>query len=157
MNREYTIIAIAWIITIVSLVKFVPKAKIREAELAFLFNQVITWVVGLAVVEFGLLEYPVRLFPNATKSSFTFEYFIYPSICAIFNVNYPEDKRTFGQFMYYFYFCTTMTVIEVIIERYTTVLTYIHWTWYITWITLFITFYMTRKYYVWFFRQKQND
>ena len=157
MNIGYTINAIAWIITIFSLVKFVPKAKIREAELAFLFNQVITWLVGLAVVEFGLIEYPVRLFPHATRSSFTFEYFIYPSICAIFNVNYPEDKRTFGQFMYYFYFCTTMTVIEVIIERYTTVLTYIHWTWYITWITLFITFYMTRKYYVWFFRQKQND
>ena len=157
MNREYIIISFAWIITIVSLIKFVPKDKIREAQVAFLFKQIITWVAGLAVVELGLIEYPVRLFfPHANRASFSFEYFIYPAIGAIFNVNYPKNKSSFGQFMYYFYYCTTMTVIEVIIERYTDVLTYIHWTWYITWITLFITFYITRKYYVWFFKLKQN-
>ena len=58
--------------------------------------------------------------------------------------------------MYYFYFCTTMTVIELIVEKYTNVLTYIHWTWYITWVTLFMAFYITRKYYVWFFKLEQN-
>ena len=157
MSIEYTIILIGWIVTIVSLVRFIPRDKIREAQVAFLFKQAITWVFGLAVVELRLIEYPVRLFPHANGTSFTFECFIYPSLSAIFNVNYPKNKRPFLQFMYYFYFCTTFTVLEVIVERYTNVLTYIHWTWYITWITLFITFYMSRKYYVWFFRLKQND
>ena len=157
MNLEYAIIAIAWAVTAVSLVLFIPKNKIREAQVAFLFKQLITWVVGLAAVELRLIEYPVRLFSYANRTSFSFEFFIYPSICAIFNVNYPENKKPFGQFMYYFYYCTTLTLIEVIVEKYTNVLKYIHWTWYITWITLFITFYITRKYYVWFFRLKQNN
>lgn len=101
---------------IVSLVGFVPKDIIREAQVAFLFKQIITWVTGLAVVELGLIEYPVRLFPNTNKTSFSFEYFIYPSICAIFNVNYPTEKSIFGQFSYYFYYCTTLTLIKVIVE-----------------------------------------
>ncbi|MDP4159781.1 MAG: CBO0543 family protein [Bacillota bacterium] len=153
-SKEYIIIAIAWIITIILLVIFIPKDKYREAQVAFGIKQVLTWVTGLTVVELGLLEYPVRLFPYANKTSFTFEYFIYPSICAIFNVHYPEDKKTFGQFLYYVYYCTTMTLIEVIVERSTNIIKYIHWTWYITWITLFFTFTISRKYYTWFFKLK---
>jgi len=157
MNRGYIFIAIEWIVTICLLVKFIHKSKIREASVAFCFNQFLTWILGLTVVQFKLIEYPVRLFPYATKTNFIFEYFAYPSLCAIFNIHYPKNKSAFGQFMYYFYFCTTMTVIEVFVEKYTDILKYIHWTWYITWITLFITFYCTRKYYEWFFKPKQNN
>ncbi len=156
MNINYIIIAIEWIIAIGLLVKFIPKNKIREAFVAFLFTQNLTWVLGLTVAELKLIEYPVRLFPYASRVSFTFEYFLYPSICAIFNVHYPQKKNAFGQFMYYFYYCTTLTVAEVFIEKYTNTLKYIHWTWYITWITLFLTFYATRKYYVWFLKLEQD-
>jgi hypothetical protein len=154
MNRYYILDIIGWIITIGLLFKFIPKNKIREAHVAFFFKQVLTWVLGLAVVQYKLIEYPVRLFPYATKTSFSFEYFIYPSLCAIFNVNYPQSKKAFGQFMYYCFYCTTITIVELYIEKHTDILKYIHWTWYITWITLFITFYCTRKYYVWFFKIK---
>lgn len=154
MSRDYIFDIIGWIITIGLLLKFIPKNKIREAHVAFLFKQVLTWVLGLTVVQYKLIEYPVRLFPYATRTCFSFEYFIYPSLCAIFNVNFPQKKKAFGQFMYYCYYCTTMTIVELYIEKYTNILKYIHWTWYITWITLFITFYCTRKYYVWFFKLK---
>lgn len=157
MEREYILITIEWIITIGLLIKFIPRNKIREAQVAFLFKQFITWLIGLAVVEARLIEYPARLFPHANRTSFTFEYFVYPSICAIFNVHYPENKSVLGQFMYYFYYCTTITGLEVLVEKYTKILKYIHWSWYITWITLFITFYMTRKYYMWFFKLKTKD
>ena len=110
---------------------------------------------GLSVVEFKLIEYPSKAsIPYASKTSFAFEYFIYPCICAIFNVHYPIKKNTFGEFMYYFYYCTSMTVLEIFVEKYTNILKYIHWTWYITWITLYMTFYCTRKFYLWF---KKND
>ena len=156
VNTDYILIATQWIVMIVLLLKFIPKNKIREAHTAFFFKQLVTWVLGLSVVQLKLIEYPVRLFPYANKASFTFEYFIYPSLCAIFNVHYPEKKSAFSQFMYYFYYCTSMTVLEVFVEKYTNILRYLHWTWYITWITLFITFYMTRKYYEWFFKLKEN-
>lgn len=156
MNSDLLILIVAWIITIIILILFIPKDKLREAQLVFIFIQLITWFIGLLVVEFRLLEYPVEFFKYATKSSFTFEYFIYPAICAVFNMNYPVKKTIFKQFMYYFDFCSIMTIIEVLCERYTNIITYLHWTWYVTWITLFITFYLSRQYYLWFFRLKEN-
>ena len=58
--------------------------------------------------------------------------------------------------MHYFYFCSTITIIEVLCEKYTNIIKYIHWTWYITWITLFITFYISRQFYIWYFRLRDN-
>ncbi|MBU3180222.1 CBO0543 family protein [Clostridium psychrophilum] len=157
MNRDYVLIIIEWIVTIGLLIRFIPRNKIREAHVIFLFKGLLTWILSLTVSEFKLNEYPVRFFPYANKTSFTFEFFVYPAICAIFNINFPEKKNSFGRFMYYFYYCTTMTILELITEKYTNILKYIHWTWYITWITLFITFFISRTYYKWFFRLKNND
>jgi hypothetical protein len=156
VNKEYALILFEWLITIGLLIKFIPRNKIREAYVGFTFKQILTWVLGLTVAEFGLIEYPVRLFSNANKASFTFEYFVYPSICAIFNVNFPENKSNFKNFMYYFYYCTSLTIAEVIFERYTNIIKYIHWTWYVTWITLLITFFMTRKFYIWYLKLNKN-
>jgi hypothetical protein len=156
LNKDILILLAAWIISIIMLILFIPKNKIREAQLVFLFKLLITWLIGLLVVEFGLIEYPVEFFKHATKTSFTFEYFVFPAICAVFNINYPDRKSHFQQFMHYFYFCSTMTVIEVLCEKYTNIINYIHWSWYLTWITLFVTFFISRKYYIWFFRLKDK-
>jgi len=152
LSKEYIISIVEIILIIFVLYKYVPRDKIREAHVAYLFKQAITWSVGLIVAEYRLIEYPFRLFPYANKASFLFEFFFYPSICVIFIANYPEKKSLFSQFMYYFYYCTILTIIEVIQERYTDVLEYRHWTWYVTWITFFITFYMSKKYNEWFFK-----
>lgn len=133
------------------LILFIPKNKLKEAQVIFLFKQLITWMIGLAVANYKLIEYPVRLFSYAYKSSLSFDFFIYPSICVVFNLYYPKGKSIIKQFMHYFYFCTVMTILEVLCEKYTNIIKYIHWTWYLTWITLFITFYLSNKYYVYFF------
>jgi hypothetical protein len=43
------------------IVFFIPKNKLRLAIVAFLFQQVITFLIGLVVVEWGLLEYPYSI------------------------------------------------------------------------------------------------
>jgi len=156
MNNDFLILIGAWISTFAMLLVFIPKSRIREAQLVFLFKLSLTWLLGLIVVELRLIEYPVELFKYATKTSFSFEYFIFPSICAVFNLNFPNNKSNFRKFMHYFYFCTTMTILEVMCEKYTNIIKYIHWTWYLTWITLCITFFISRHYYVWFFRLRDN-
>ncbi len=156
MSIETIILVLAWIITIAVLILTVQKNKIREAILIFLFKQLITWVVGLVVAQYGLIEYPVRSFPCATKASFDFEYFIYPAVCVVFNLHYPVGKSNFRQFVHYFITCTVMTIIEVLCEKFTNIITYIHWTWYTTWITLFITFFASRKFYLWFFHYQKK-
>lgn len=157
MKRDYILIAIEFIVAIGLLIRYIPKNKIREAHVMFLFKYALTWILSLPVAELRLIEYPVRLFPYATKTSFTFESFVYPAISAIFNINFPDKKTSFSQFMYYFYYCTSMTIIEVFTERYTNILKYIHWAWYLTWITLFLTFYISHRYYIWFFKLKNNN
>lgn len=153
LSKEYIIYIVEVILVIILLFRFIPKDKIRQAHVAYLFKLLITCSVGLAVAEYRLIEYPIRFFPYATKASFLFEFFLYPAICAILVVNYPEKKSAFAKFMYYFYYCTTLTIIEIIEERYTDILTYIHWNWFITWIAFFVTFYLSQKYNKWFFKK----
>ncbi len=151
ISLETIILVLAWIITIAVLFFTVPKNKIREAILIFFFKQLITWVVGLAVAQLKLLEYPVRSFPYATRASFDFEYFIYPAVTVVFNLKYPEGKSHIRQFLHYFNICTILTVIEVLCVNFTNIILYVHWAWYTTWITTFITLYMSRKFYFWYF------
>lgn len=154
MNKEIIILSCAWAATVLMLLLFTPKIKLREAIAIFFFKQFLTWLTGLIVAQFGLIEYPIRSFPIATRSSFDFEYFFYPSICVIFNLYYPMRKNKFLQFMHFFYYCSVMTIFEAIVEKYTNIIKYIHWSWYLTWITLFITFFLSNKFYIWYFKLK---
>jgi len=155
--RIETIINTAMVVSaFVLLITFIPKDRIRETALVVLFKQFLTWFIGLIVVQLGLIVYPVRFFPDATMTSFAFEYALYPAVCAVFNLHFPEGKSATRRFMQYFWFCSVLTAIEVVVERYTEVLVYVHWTWYITWITLFLTFLASRAFYRWFFRVSKN-
>lgn len=132
---------------------FIPKNKIRLAVVAFLFKQVITFLLGLVVVELGLLEYPVRLFASVNRTSFTYEYYFFPVICAIFNVWYPNDRSTLIQWGYYVGYTSILTILEVIFEKYTDLIEFIHWEWYVSWITICLSFYITRLFCIWFFTE----
>lgn len=67
MSKEIIILATAWILTIVMLILVIPKNKFREAQVIFFFKQLMTWIIGFLVVEYKLIEYPVRLFPHANN------------------------------------------------------------------------------------------
>lgn len=140
------------LITAVILVFAVPKDKLREAIVIFLFKQTMTWSFGLLVVEWGLIEYPIREFVKASATSFSFEYFIYPSLCVLFNLHYPNRNR-WKKLGWILVFPTVMTIVEVIIERNTELIRYIHWNWYWSWITLWLTFMISRVYFVWMYKQ----
>ncbi|MPL69304.1 hypothetical protein SDC9_15041 [bioreactor metagenome] len=152
MIIEKAILLVSWIVASTCIWFFVPRDKIRNFIVAFLFKQSITWISGLLVVEMGLIQYPVRIFQIATTASFTFEFYVYPVICAFFNIYYPEDSTNTYKFFYYAIICSIITVLEVILEQHTQLIRYIHWEWYWTWITLFLTFYLSRVYYRWHFK-----
>ncbi|MGV3466859.1 MAG: CBO0543 family protein [Heyndrickxia sp.] len=154
MRIEWWILLAVYIVS-TGILFFIPKNKIRIAVVAFLFKQVITFLIGLMVVELGLLKYPVRLFSSINRTSFTFEYYGFPVICAAFNVWYPKNKSKLIQFGYYVLYTSVMTLLEVIIEKYTDLLQYIHWEWYISWITLIGAFFIARLFCVWFFAKEE--
>jgi hypothetical protein len=141
------------VVTILGLILLTPRDKIREAHVIFLFKQLLTWLTGLLVVEFRLIEYPVREFQIATLSSFSFEYFIYPAICVVVVLRFPFRKSIWHKIGWFALFPTAMTILEVLIERYTNLIKYINWTWYWSWLSLLLYDLITFCYYMWFIKK----
>ncbi|MGN7401844.1 CBO0543 family protein [Cytobacillus praedii] len=142
-----------WVITSILLLLFLPRKRLREAVPVFLFKQFMTWFFGLLVVESGRIKYPIRLFfKNTTKSSFTFEYFVYPSFCALFNLYYPAKRNKGIKFLYYFAHTSLLTVLEFFIEKYTKLITYKKWGWYWSFSSIWVTYYISRVFHNWFFK-----
>jgi hypothetical protein len=156
-NVEKRIESSAWIITIILLLKFVSKKRIREAIVIFFFKQCITWILGLLVVEKGWIRYPARLFfRNATKSSFTFEYFVYPSLCVLFNLYYPEKRNRLIKSIYLLLHTSIIAGFEVFALKYTRLITYTGWRWYWTFISISFTYLLSHLFHGWFFKKGKN-
>ncbi|MBB6692933.1 hypothetical protein H7B90_16115 [Cohnella xylanilytica] len=154
MTKEIIIVIAVWIVSGALVVLSTPRRKIREALVVFLYMQMLTWFFGLLVAQYRLIEYPVREFSYATRSSFSFEFFIYPAICVVFNMRYPQTKGIVRGILWYLFFPSWMTAIEKLIEDRTRLIDYIHWEWYWTWITLLITFWLSRAFYLWFIQER---
>ena len=150
---ERLIIGIVWLICFISL-WFIPKNKLREASFIFLFTQLPAWILGLAVVEAGLIEYPVRELHKANATSFSFEYLVLPFICIFFNLYYPNRKNLYKKLLYYVSILSIFTLMEYLAEKYTRILEYINWEWYHTFISMCVVVYLVRVVYKWFFRLK---
>lgn len=153
MLLDRIILISAWVVTILLLILFTPRDKIREAHVLFMFKQVLTWLTGLIIVESHLIEYPVREFQTATATSFSFEYFIYPAVCIIFVLRFPFRKSIWLKIGWFALFPTAITIVEVLIERYTNLIKYISWTWYWSWLSMLLFDIITLCYYLWFIKK----
>lgn len=152
-RKERMVIASAYTISALLLLNFVPKNKIRHAVLAFLFKQVITWLLGLLVVEKKLIKYPYRPFFNNTyKASFCFEYLFYPVLCVLYNLYYPEKRNILVKVLYQCIHTSVIVALEVLIVKYTELIRYKKWTWYWSFITIWITNFFSHAFYKWFFK-----
>ncbi|MCF2939749.1 hypothetical protein L1N85_15115 [Paenibacillus alkaliterrae] len=152
MLLERMIETAVWIITTILLIVFVPKRKWHEAQLSFIFMQVPSCLFGLLVVEYNLIEYPVRFFANATNSSFTFEYYALPAMSVLYNLYFPQGKSLSRKIMYALAFPSVTTFTEVILERYTDNIEYVHWTWYFSWLSMLLVLHLSYLYTRWFMR-----
>jgi hypothetical protein len=153
MTGERWLLILFIILSLILLIKFVPKEKIRDACILFLFLQTITWILGLIAVEKGLIEYPVQLFPSeneTNRTSFSFEFFIFPAVAILFSLHYPTKANKFIQVLYYFIITGFFTGLEVLIEKYTNLANYHHWKWYWTLISVMIVLFANHRYYTWF-------
>lgn len=148
---ERSIIGFVWLICFIFLL-LIPKERYRQASFIFIFSQLPAWVIGLVVVEAGLIEYPVRELHKANGTSFSFEYLVLPTLFIYFNFYYPENKSFYKKVIYYISILGPFTLIEYLAEKYTLIIRYIHWEWYITFITMSVFIYFVRSVYKWFFK-----
>ncbi|MBL0385776.1 hypothetical protein JJB07_03860 [Tumebacillus sp. ITR2] len=129
---------------------YVPQDKLRDAWLIFLSKQVVTCSGGLFVVEMRWIEYPVRLLSYANRTSITFEFYVYPALCVLFNLHYPEGKGFWRELLHYVLYTSAITGVEKILEKYTNLITYVKWEWYWTFLSILLTFYLIHRFYFWY-------
>jgi hypothetical protein len=156
MTKDHMILYIVYACTFISLA-FIPKDKWREASIAFSFQQFVTWTLGLVVVEFHWIEYPVRELAKVNGSSFLFEFLVYPIIGIFFCLYYPLRSTNWKKVLYISAFTTGITIPEVIIEKYTNLIKYIHWDWYVTSASVYATLYLLWVFYRWYLKLPNNN
>ncbi|MDR6997803.1 CBO0543 family protein [Neobacillus niacini] len=153
MNFERLMLIGFSFICILAIFKLVPREKVRDAWILFLFLQVITWPAGLFAVEMGWIEYPTQFFSFANKynrTSFAFEFFIFPIVAIFFSLYYPNKVKIKGAILYYLSFAGFFTICEEVLEKYTTLVEYHGWKWYWTLSTVIISLFLNHSYYLWF-------
>lgn len=155
-KKENAIVLSACIVTILLLLKYIPRNKLREALVPFLFQQAITWFCGLLVVEKKWIKYPYRMyFKTSSKSSFIFEYFFFPAFTSLYNSCYPDKKSFLFKAFYTFSYSGVVTFFEVFIEKYTSLISYKKWNWYWSFLSMSMAYCLSRLYYWWFFKLEE--
>jgi hypothetical protein len=153
MNIELTILYSYYAVAFISL-RFIPRDKWREASIIFLSQQFVTWFFGLLVVELHLIEYPVRELAEVNKTSFLFEFLAFPIITIFFCIFFPQSAVAWKKIMYTSAFCSVLTILEIIFEQYTLLISYIKWDWYVTWLSVYASLTLSYYFYKWYFKIK---
>lgn len=148
---EVTYLYVIWACTIFSVI-LVPKERQTEASIIFLFQQGITWFLGIVVAEWDLIEYPVREFASVNRTSFTYEFLVFPVVTVFYILHYPENRSLLLRFFYSFIITTILVISEVVIEKYTKLIKYVHWEWYVSWISIYVVMHLGRFFHKWFFK-----
>jgi hypothetical protein len=147
---EFIILALAWIVPAILLIIFINKKTFLDAQVSFLFMQVPSWLLGALVVENRLIEYPEGFLESTYRASFTFEFFVFPAVSALFNTHFPRERSMFIKIIYTISLPAVITVLEVLLEKYTNLIEYINWTWYWSFISMTIVLLISYWYYRWF-------
>ncbi|MCD1258636.1 hypothetical protein B5M42_007290 [Paenibacillus athensensis] len=148
----YILLAV-WLISITAMF-FVPKERRRESHTVFLFEQMTAWLLGLIVVEAGLLEYPFREL-HANRTSFTFEFIAYPMVSVYYNLYFPQRRSAWIKLLYTLAFGAGITIPELWLETHTQLIRYSGWRWYDTLGSVSLTLFSARLYRNWFLHKVQ--
>nr|WP_263324254.1 CBO0543 family protein [Neobacillus sp. Marseille-Q6967] len=143
----------AWVVSAVLLWLGVSKGKIREALLSFLFMQSVTYLLGGLTVEWKLISYPERIMGYAYRTNFTFEYFVFPAVSVLFNLYFPKRGSMLKKFLYSISFPSIIIIGEVLVEKYTDNIEYLHWNWFFSWASMLVTLCFGYLFYKWFFKK----
>jgi hypothetical protein len=153
MSVEFVILIAMWAIGIISFLIFTPNRHRRKLIFGYLVCKTLTWLSTLFHVKFNLLIFPIREFPKATDLLLTTEYFFYPLLCGFYIIHEPK-LNYFVRFLYLSLWISILVIIDVMIEKYTNLIEYIHYDWYWTWLNFFCIFALSNMIYHWFFREK---
>lgn len=153
MKLEAVILIAVPIISLLSLI-FVPKNMAFRAQFIMAFVQFPAWILGVLVVQFGLIKYPYRELWTVNRTSFIFEYLVLPIMCVHFYVHFPKYSSRLTKLIYYIVVTLMFTIVEYFVERYTLILNYTGWKLHWTFISVCFIFWLSNNVARCFFRQE---
>ncbi|MFA9560466.1 CBO0543 family protein [Evansella sp. AB-rgal1] len=142
------------VLTVGVLFVFNPRKQLRKTHMVFFFNQTITWLFILFVVEKGIIKNPLRIFKHASKANFGLVFFVFPALNTLYTVRFPEHKNNLIKLLYSSSFVVGQGIVELLLERYTELFTYVKWRWYYSFILRIVISYLSRLYGKWFFNEE---
>lgn len=115
--ERFTVVAM----TAISIASFfyIPKAKYRLALVSFLISGATTWAASLSLVQFGLVEYPVRVFIRATRGNFMLMHLFVPTVVVWFILTFPYQASIVKKILHYFIFTSFFTWFTYFTAMYT--------------------------------------
>lgn len=119
------------------------KEPKKDWIIVFLLKALISGFFGNIIASTKTLEFPVRLFPKAFKSSVVYDNLLFPLLCLFYNQTTYKSKLT-GIILQALIYSLPMTWIESIFEKKTSLIKYNSWKWYYTLFTLTGTFLLVR-------------
>ncbi|WP_430786832.1 CBO0543 family protein [Virgibacillus flavescens] len=115
-------------------IKILPFA---EWTIAYLLTSYLSIILGVLVVEEKMLDYPVKFLDGHFDSNLLYEYLWLP-IAIIYFYRTTYYSRFSGILLQGLVYTSVLTIIEVLIEKNTNIIEYITWTWWYTFVSVFI-------------------
>ncbi|MGJ9386164.1 CBO0543 family protein [Salipaludibacillus sp. CF4.18] len=144
MTIQKNILRIVLVLGFLQLPFAFKREKLKDWLLVFFLKGYISSFIASVVVKNKNITFPIRFMPKYFDISVVFDYLLFPLLCVFFNRTTLTSKPTqcFFQSLCY---SLPMTIIEIILERYTDLINYKkNWNWIITYSTLVITFLSVR-------------
>ncbi|MBO8177627.1 MAG: hypothetical protein H0Z31_09265 [Bacillus sp. (in: Bacteria)] len=130
-----------WCLLIIGIGLFIFSLRkpllMKNTILIFLMKAYFSSFIGVVVVEEKMVEYPVRFLSKYFDASLLFEYILYPIMCVYFYQT-TVHSRFLGIVLQCALYTAGLTIIEVICEKYTDLITYHSWTWMHSYVTIFL-------------------
>lgn len=130
---------ILWLFLILGIVFFIVSLRMQPIKnwlLSFFIAAFFSGMIGVIVESMHLIEYPITFYKKAFPSSPLFEVLVFPVINVYF---YQSTYRSsiLGIIAQGFLYTSVLTIGETIIRKYTNLIVYTNWNWYITLVTVF--------------------
>ncbi|WP_010096259.1 CBO0543 family protein [Ornithinibacillus scapharcae] len=154
MLTDYVILAAMWLFGIAGFFLLIPRNNRRKGILSFMVFQGIIWLCDMPSFKYDLLSAPVRVLPKATDLTITINYLFYPVLFSIYYVNRRVNSSIPYRIIYYLFWVSSITLFDVILERYTNLLEYGRITWSGMWIYIGFIFFVSVLICNWFYKEE---
>ncbi len=119
------------------------KSPIKDWITIFLLTAYFSTFLGVIVERNKMIDYPVRVLHKYFDSSILYEYLLLP-VVSIYFYKSTYNSRYPGIILQCSIYTSVLTIIEVLLERYTHLVEYLTWTWRLTFVSVFSLMFFVR-------------